>query len=161
VVFAIGTGFGVAAAAPGSIPGDPLYGLKRVLETAALTLPATRMEAYLAQSQQRLFELGLVVGMARLEPEQLQTLLADMTDANDAVLRMVAQLPAAQRPAYLTALIEVTARQKSTLAVWAALVPVNVSGSFYQAQRTVNLQNLRANLWRDEALQQVIAPAPY
>jgi hypothetical protein len=117
---------GVAAAAQHALPGDALYGVKRVTESIRLTLASGLREeaqAHLAMAEERLEELRS--GADRLEANEIVDTLERMDraslSASDTLIRAVADGADA---ALLDDLVAFTERQRSGLIDVYELLPL-------------------------------------
>ena len=84
LLLALGAGGGAVAASSSSIPGDPLYGLKRLWEQIVLLLSPLTGEIddlWLRLAQTRLYEAEQLAGQGRLTDEALVDLYAAMAQS--------------------------------------------------------------------------------
>lgn len=80
-------GSGVAVAADGSVPGDALYGMDRVMERLAVAMarsPQAEVDAHLAQAAERLAEIDVL--RARGRQDRIAGATQDLADSEDQAL---------------------------------------------------------------------------
>lgn len=85
----IGMGF---AASGGSLPGSPLYPLKRAAESVAVNLttdPVSRAAVHLAQAEDRLAELESLIMSGELTAEEAASLLIAAAGSNEEALALL------------------------------------------------------------------------
>jgi len=117
---------GTVAASAGSLPGEPLYALKRLGEQTELFFaPADQQAAiHAAHAENRLAELDKLAAKGVI----LSSLLKEMNIETQAAVADAKTLPAPQQAAILSAIVNLTAKQESTLAkIQSQLPPAHIS----------------------------------
>ena len=79
----VGTTAGVAAASDASLPGSPLYPIKRGIESAQVAMSssdAAKGDRYLAQAESRVDEVRSMLESSDASSEQIAATLGDFTD---------------------------------------------------------------------------------
>lgn len=90
--------FGLGPAMAGSIPGEPLYPVKRSLESLELTLaqsPTQRTEVLLNQANRRADEALALLDRGKFDPTLVESAVSDIRQANPGVLTESMRLRAA------------------------------------------------------------------
>jgi len=154
-------GLGLVAGAQRSLPGEPLYGVKRAAEAAQLTLtPRTeRATQYLVQAQHRLAEIDTLSERDRVTPDGLALLLEDLTRATQAALAAVNQVLPEQQVAVLDLIVVETERQQVILTEVRAEAPAEAQASLEAAMSAANQSLLLAAARRDHDEQKPANPA--
>ena len=154
-------GLGLVAGAQRSLPGEPLYGVKRAVEAAQLTLtPRTeRATQYLVQAQHRLAEIDTLRERGRVIPDVLTLLLEDLTRATQAALAAVNQVPPEQQVAVLDLIVVETERQQVVLTEVRVEAPAEAQASLEAAMAAANQGLLLAAARRDHDEQKQANPA--
>jgi hypothetical protein len=99
VIICLVVSVGVGQAAGSSLPGEPLYTVKRATEALRLALaaPAQRPAVYIELGRQRLQEIEALAARGQLTPEWLTVLAADLGATTLAAVQAAEQAaPAAQ-----------------------------------------------------------------
>lgn len=100
-----------------SLPGETLYGFKRLAETAQLSLtpPSARASYYLALTERRLAEIAALTQAQRLQPNQLADLLEDVTHDTQTALALVPQASPGQQATLLNAIVRANEKETTLL----------------------------------------------
>jgi hypothetical protein len=113
-------GGGIVYASTDSLPGSPLYGVKRAAEQAQLFLaPAgtKRVELHIKFAQRRLEE---VQALAEIKGQVDEEALAAIAEETELALEGIEKAPAQDKSALLDKLVSLTERQQAVLEeVWA------------------------------------------
>ena len=108
-------GGGIVYASTDSLPGSPLYGVKRATEQVQLSLtPAgtSRAELHIKFAQRRLEE---VQALAEIKGQVDEEALAALAEATDLALEETEKAPAQDKSALLDKLVSLTERQQTVL----------------------------------------------
>jgi hypothetical protein len=108
-------GGGIVYASTDSLPGSPLYGVKRATEQVQLSLtPAgtSRAELHIKFAQRRLEE---VQALAEIRGQVDEEALAALAEATDLALEETEKAPAQDKSALLDKLVSLTERQQTVL----------------------------------------------
>ena len=113
VLAVLAGGLGTAAASAHSLPGQPLYGLKRTLEAfqLALAAPAAQAALHTNRAQARLEEFVGLAGRGVWQPD----LAAEAAAETGAALAALPASAAAQRTEVLERIIELAEEQQAVL----------------------------------------------
>ncbi|MGQ0604545.1 MAG: hypothetical protein ACT4QE_22930 [Anaerolineales bacterium] len=140
-------GTGVTLSAQASLPGQPLYLLKRTFEatqagfTAFNELPAL----YMAFSQQRLTELETLLDRRSLTPEIIAAHAADIDMYTEKSLQLVEQLPPERRAETLRNVIEEIDEQHSIITRLRAAAPAEMHVPLDEASVTIHAHHAEAD----------------
>ncbi len=154
-------GLGLVAGAQRSLPGEPLYGVKRAVEVAQLALAprAERATQYLVQAQHRLAEIDTLRESGRVMPDVLVLLLQDLTRATQAALAAVDQVSPEQQVAVLDLIVVETERQQGVLTEVRVEAPAEAQASLEAAIAVANQSLLLAAARREHDEQKRANPA--
>jgi hypothetical protein len=146
---------GLTQAAGSSLPGEPLYGVKRTTETVALifTPPTQRAAQYLRQAQQRLAEIEQLSRQGTADPALMATLLTDLAAATEAAVAAVDNVSPDSQVAVLTSIVLETDRQESVLAALETVLPD-------EAKPALALARTAASQSHTQASMQLARPSP-
>lgn len=131
LVLALALGAGTVAAAGDSLPGEPLYGLKRAAEKVqlALTPAGARPALHARLAATRLQEFSSLAQQGQIE----ETTLAEMKIATQAALEGAQGIPDEKKQALLAKLAELTERQQAVLADVLARAPESAQPGLQRA----------------------------
>jgi len=112
---------GTVAASSDSLPGNPLYSIKRASETVQVILTPASEQAtlYTALAQRRLDEVAALSQLGTVDPN----LLTDLTTETETALASVENTPPKEQSEVLSAIILLTERQQMVLATVKAAAP--------------------------------------
>jgi len=108
-------GGGIVYASTDSLPGSPLYGVKRATEQVQLFLTPTgtkRAELHISFAQRRLEELQ---ALAEIKGQVDEEALAAIAEETELALEETEKAPAQDKPALLDKLVSLTKRQQAVL----------------------------------------------
>lgn len=139
-------GVGTLRVAAGSLPGQPLYAIKRAGEAVqgAFVVPAGQAAWHTFLAEERLDELDQLAARPTAEVPQLQTLAAEVSAETDAALGGVALAADEQTVALLERLVAHLERQQAVLARVRNRVPDVAQASIDQAMTISRAQRERA-----------------
>jgi uncharacterized protein DUF5667 len=125
VVVLLLAGVGIAAASNDSLPGDPLYSVKRAGEAVQLfmTPPSARASAYAMLAQRRLGEITAISKRSNVDPDGFTYLLSDLTSETEAALTSVEDTAPEQQAEILSTLVTMAEQQQAVLAMVQASAP--------------------------------------
>jgi hypothetical protein len=115
LALALAGGGGIVYASTDSLPGSPLYGVKRATEQVQLFLVPTetgRAELYIKFAQRRLEE---VQALAEIKDQVDEEALAAMAEETRLALEEIDKVPAQNKATLLDKLVSLTERQQSVL----------------------------------------------
>ena len=115
LVLVLGGGGGIVYASTESLPGSPLYGVKRATEQVQLFLASTetkRAEFHIKFAQRRLEE---VQALAEIKGQVDEEALAAIAEETKLALEETEKAPAQNKPALLDKLVSLTQRQQAVL----------------------------------------------
>jgi hypothetical protein len=138
---------GVTLTAQASLPGEPLYPLKRAAEdvrvglTSAPELPTF----YMALAQQRLIELETMLSRQSLTPEIVAELTAEVDGYTATSLQLARQLPPPRRAETLRILVEDIDEQHLTLTRVRLSAPVELHAQLDGASISIQAHHTEAD----------------
>lgn len=132
VALLIAAGTGTVAASSGSLPGEPLYPVKRFAEQAqlALTPASARPSLHLKFAEKRLDEIEKLAAAGLIRTEALDNLAAE----TEALLAETQSLPADKQAEIYSAIISLTEHQQSVLERVRARAPAAAQAGLAHAQ---------------------------
>ncbi len=135
VVVLLLAGAGIAAASNDSLPGDPLYSVKRAGEAVQLfmTPPSARASAYARLAQRRLGEITAISRRSDVDPDSLTQLLNDLTSGTEAALTSVEDTAPEQQAEILSTLVMLAEQQQAVLAMVQASAPPQAQAGLERA----------------------------
>jgi hypothetical protein len=136
------SGFGVTAASAASLPGDPLYGVKRTTETVQLELTPLSGQAVIHTrfAGRRLDELQALAARGEFDAK----LLDDLTAESEAALTTAEAAPAQQQADVLAGIVSLTDRAQTVLERVKASAPPQAQAGLLRALEAVQKHHDRA-----------------
>ncbi|MEP7357664.1 MAG: DUF5667 domain-containing protein, partial [Anaerolineales bacterium] len=153
----LAAGAGSNAVSGRSLPGEPLYAIKRADESAKLFLSPTsaRASVYAGLARKRLDELIVLNERGTLEPGVLNSLAADMVTVTDNALAATSAAPPEQQAEILNTLVLITDEQQSVLSAVKAQAPPEAQAGLDRALQAAGQSHEQAL----QQLEEVGAPA--
>jgi hypothetical protein len=136
------SGFGVTAASAASLPGDPLYGVKRTTETVQLEFTPLGGQAALHTrfAGRRLDELQALAARGVFDAK----LLDDLNAESEAALTTAEAAPAQQQADVLAGIVSLTDRAQTVLERVKASAPPQAQAGLQRALEAVQKHHDRA-----------------
>lgn len=149
-----------------SLPGDALYGLKRMAETAqlGLTPPSAYASQYIVLSERRLVEINTLARTGRLYSAPLADLLTDFNYYTETALATVPLASPSRQASLLSAIVQVTEKGTLTLQTLQANLSPEANHAVHTALDEAELNTTLAveqlNILSAEPTEAVASPMP-
>ncbi|MGQ0603557.1 MAG: DUF5667 domain-containing protein [Anaerolineales bacterium] len=136
----------VVMATPGSLPGEPLYPLKRAAEQAEITLTrnAQLPTLYATLAQRRFTELEALLNRHALTPKLFDAHATEARTYTAASLASVSRLPTNEQAGQLREVILSLDQQRAAIARMRVSAPVELQADLDAVARTLQLQHATA-----------------
>lgn len=132
--------FGILNVSRHSLPGAPLYGLKRTMETVRLTFTpmSERTLTYLQLAEQRLTELEQLTQRGETNASLLTNVLIDLATTTEAAIASVSNFSPERQTVLWNTIVLETERQATVLAAIETALPATVTPALELTRQTAS-----------------------